>query len=215
MTSGLKAGLPRLGLKFLHIMDVLTEVIGRSISILAIFMMLLTCTVVVLRYVFETGSVMLQESVIYMHGTIFMLGAAYALRHDAHVRVDFLYARYSPRGRAIVNLVGHLFLLVPLCIFIIHISWDYVARSWRIMEGSREVGGLPAVFLLKTLIPASAALLLIQALNESLRLLLHWKDPAEVVKPPATPTEVAAQAAPTAMAEARRDTDSGAPRPHA
>jgi TRAP-type mannitol/chloroaromatic compound transport system permease small subunit len=135
------AWLRKLAANVLRVMDLLTEVIGRTVSFLAIFMMLLTCAVVVLRYAFDTGAVMLQESVIYMHGTIFMLGAAYALRHDAHVRVDFIYASYTPRGRAIVNLAGHLLLLVPLCLFIIDISWDYVARSWRIMEGSREVGG--------------------------------------------------------------------------
>ncbi len=166
--------LRRLLERVLQVLDWLTGLLGRSLGLLALLMMLLTCMVVLLRYAFGIGAILLQELVIYLHGTLFMLGAAYCLREDAHVRVDFLYSRYKPRTRALVNLVGHLCLLLPLCVFMLHISADYVARSWRIMEGSREVGGLPAVFLLKTLIPAAAVLLLIQALVESLRILLRW-----------------------------------------
>ncbi len=131
-----------------------------------------TLGVVVLRYVFNLGSIMLQESVLYMHGITFMLGIPYALKEDVHVRVDVVYARLGQRGRALVNLVGHLLFLVPVAVTIILYSDTYVARSWRILEGSSEVGGIPAIFLLKTLIPVMAGLLLLQGIAEIARCIL-------------------------------------------
>ena len=124
---------------------------------------------VVLRYALSEGSILLQESVLYLHGITFMLGIPYALKEDVHVRVDLVYARLSPRSRAWVNLLGHLLFLVPVTVCILWVSWNYVAASWRIFERSPEVGGLPAVFLLKSLLPAMALLLLLQGLAEAAR----------------------------------------------
>ncbi|MEL6189224.1 MAG: TRAP transporter small permease subunit, partial [Myxococcota bacterium] len=120
--------------------------------------------VVVLRYGLGVGSVALQETVAYMHASLFMIGASYALLHDAHVRVDVLYRGWSRRAQARVDLLGTLFLLVPFCVFAVVISAQYVAASWRLLEGSPEAGGLPGVFLVKTLIPVMAVLLLISGL---------------------------------------------------
>lgn len=128
-----------------------------------------TLAVVVLRYAFDVGSIRLQESVLYMHGIAFMLGIPYALKEDVHVRVDLVYGRLGPRPRALVNLLGHLLFLVPVAVAIIVYSASYVSRSWRILEGSPEVGGIPGIFLLKTLIPVTAALLLVQGLAEIVR----------------------------------------------
>ncbi len=136
---------------------------GRAVAWLTFAMIVVTCVVVVLRYGFDASAIMLQESVIYMHGAVFMLGLAYTAQHDGHVRVDVLYGRASPRARGVVNLVGHLVLTIPLCATIFLTSLDYVANSWSILEGSQEVGGIPAVFALKTLIPLSAAMLIAQA----------------------------------------------------
>ena len=142
---------------------------GRAVAWLTFAMTAATCVVVVLRYGFDTSAIMLQESVIYMHGMVFMLGLAYTAQHDGHVRVDVLYGRMSARARAVVNLVGHLVLTAPLCLTIFFTSLDYVASSWAVLEGSQEVGGIPAVFALKTLIPLAAAMLLAQAAVLSVR----------------------------------------------
>ncbi|MYE07061.1 MAG: TRAP transporter small permease subunit [Chloroflexi bacterium] len=143
--------------------DRVVDGIGRTVAWLNLGMVVVTCVVVVLRYAFDTGAIYLQESVVYMHGAAFLCGLAYALQHDAHVRVDLLYSRMPEIRKAIVNLVGHVVLLMPLCTTIVIVSWPYAAESWAVLEGSPEVAGIPAVFLLKTLIPVSAFLLLLQA----------------------------------------------------
>ena len=130
---------------------------------------LATCVVVVLRYGFDTGAVALQESVLYLHAIAFMLGIAYTLKLDEHVRVDVLYSRLSPVGRARVDLAGHCLFLVPAALTIGITSLPYVAASWRILEGSAEVGGIPGLFVLKTLIPVMAFTLLLQGLAEIVR----------------------------------------------
>ena len=139
------------------------DAIGRGAAWLNVAMAGLVCVVVALRYAFSTGAIFLQESVLYLHGAAFLIGLSYALRHDAHVRVDVFYGRLPKRRRALVDLLGHLLLLTPLCATVIWAGADYAAKSWAVLEGSPEVDGVPAVFLLKTLIPAAAALLLLQA----------------------------------------------------
>ncbi len=150
-------------------LDLVSDVTGKSVAWLTLAMMGLTCAVVVLRYVFNVGSIVLQESVMYLHGCVFMLAIPYALKVGAHVRVDILYDRMSPRGRNVVDLLGSLLFLLPFAAFIVWVSLDYVATSWRIREASSEVGGVPLVYLLKTLIPAMACALALQGLAEALR----------------------------------------------
>lgn len=152
--------------------DGLMEGIGRLVSWLTLGMVLVTFAVVVLRYAFNLGWIAMQESITYLHAAVFMLGAAFTLRHDGHVRVDILYSKLSQRNQALIDLLGVLFLLLPVCLFILWSSWDYVLESWRLREGSRETGGLPGLFLLKTLIPLMAGLLLLQGLASGLRCLL-------------------------------------------
>lgn len=142
---------------------------GRIVSWLSFFMVLVSFLVVVLRYAFDLGWIAMQESVTYMHAALFMLGVAYTLRHNGHVRVDILYQKLSRRGRAWVDLLGTLLLLLPVCVFIAWIGWDYVLESWEVMEGSREAGGIPGVYLLKTLILIMPVLVLIQGLAWVLR----------------------------------------------
>lgn len=129
-------------------------------------MVFTTLAVVVLRYAFGEGSIVLQESVMYMHGLVFMLGIPYALKADAHVRVDLIYSRLGSRGRALVNLTGHLLALLPVAVVMILYSRNYVSNAWRVGEGSAEVGGIPGIFLLKTLIPVCAVLLILQGMAE-------------------------------------------------
>ena len=106
-------------------------------------MVLVTCVVVVLRYVFDIGFIWLQESVTWMHAVVFMLGAAYTLQRDEHVRVDVFYREVDARRKAIIDIVGVIVFLLPLCVYLGWASSDFVAASWKLREASRESGGLP------------------------------------------------------------------------
>ena len=152
-----------------HYIDTFTEHSGRLLAWLVVIMALLTTVIVVMRYGFNVGSMMGQEAVIYMHGSLFMLGTAYALKSGAHVRVDIFYRNFSPRAQAWVNSLGGIVLLMPLCAFIGFSSWNYVSESWSIREASSQPGGIPAVFLLKSIIPLMAFNLFLQGLAETLR----------------------------------------------
>jgi len=154
---------------FLAWLDRASEWLGRSLSWLILAMMLVQFLIVVLRYAFSFNSIPMQESVMYMHATVFMLAAAWTLKHDGHVRVDIFYRAMTPKRKALVDLCGTLFLLLPVMVFVILTSMGYVSKSWRIFEGSPDSGGIPGVFLLKTLIPLFAGLMILQALVEASR----------------------------------------------
>ena len=158
---------------FVHYIDRFTERTGKLLAWLAIGMALITAFIVVLRYGFSIGSILAQETVTYMHGALFLLGAAYALKAGAHVRVDIFYRDFSPRARAWVNSLGGIVFLLPLCVFIIMSSWDFVSESWSMREASPEPGGIPAVYVLKTLIPLGAINLALQGVAEILRAALE------------------------------------------
>jgi TRAP-type mannitol/chloroaromatic compound transport system permease small subunit len=149
--------------------EAVVDGIGRAVSWLAPAIVLLVFGLVVARYLFATGSVALGELVLWLHAAGFLVGAAFALKRDAHVRVDVLRPRFGARGRAWVELVGSLAFLLPFALFLVWTSLPYVAASWRIDEGSREPGGLPNVWLLKALIPLAGALLAIEGIAIALR----------------------------------------------
>jgi TRAP-type mannitol/chloroaromatic compound transport system permease small subunit len=155
-------------LKISGVLAGINEILGRALAWLTILMVLITFAVVVLRYAFNLGWISMQESVSYLHALVFMLAAGYAFKHEAHVRVDIFYQNFSARRRAWVNLLGNLLFLIPFAVFILINSFDYVAVSWRIKEASPETGGLPYIYLLKTVIPAMAVVLLLQAAAGSL-----------------------------------------------
>lgn len=134
-------------------------------------MVIVTVSIVVMRYGLEVGAIGLQESVMYMHGLLFLLGIPYGIQKQTHVRVDLLYSRLSPRGKRNIDLAGHVLFLLPVAVFILVTSVPYAMASWRVLEGSPEVGGIPAIFLLKTMIPVMAVLLLLQGANEIMKLL--------------------------------------------
>jgi len=148
-------------------MDVLERInviIGRGVAWLTLVMVLTTFIIVVMRYLFDSGWIWLQESITWMHAAVFMLAAAYTLAREEHVRVDIFYRRFSVRGQALVDAAGTIFLLIPVAVFIIIVSWDYVMISWEIHETSREAGGLiyPFPSILKSLIPLMSLMLLLQ-----------------------------------------------------
>ena len=142
---------------------------------LALAMVLIQFLIVVARYVFGLSDMAAQESVLYLHATLFMLGAGYTLLVNYHVRVDILYSRLGSLGQQRIDFLGHLFLLMPTMVAIIYWSWPAVSNSWGILEGPISVGGIKAVYLLKTLIPAFCILLLLQSASEVMRILIGDK----------------------------------------
>lgn len=155
-----------------EIIDRTNDLIGRMVAWLTLLMVVVTFAVVVLRYVFSIGFVWLQESYVWMHGVVFMIGAAYTLLHDGHVRVDILYRDASRRFKAWVDLLGTLLLMLPILALIASVSWPYVADSWLRLEESREAGGLPGLFLLKSVIIAFCGLMALQGVSLMLRSIL-------------------------------------------
>ena len=155
-------------------LDRFSELIGQWASGFTLLMVIVTFIVVVMRYVFDAGLIWLQESVIWMHACVFMLGASYTLRHEEHVRVDVFYRGMSERRRAWVDAVGVIVFLLPFCAFLAIKAWDFVAASWAIREVSRESGGLryPLIPLMKTfilLMPLTVSLQGLSLLLQSIR----------------------------------------------
>ncbi|MEZ5847487.1 MAG: TRAP transporter small permease subunit [Geminicoccaceae bacterium] len=151
---------------------------GMIVRWLALVMVLVQFTIVLLRYVFGFSSIALNESVLYLHAALFMLGAGFTLLVDGHVRVDIFHARASARGKALIDLFGHLFMLLPSMAALFWFSLPSVINSWSILEGAISVGGIPAVFALKTLIPAFCLLLIVQSVACVLHRLLELRNRA-------------------------------------
>jgi len=159
----------RLALVLAAAIDRLTAALGRAAAWLALAIVLVQFGLVVARYVFSAGSVPVTESVIYGQALLVTLTAAWTLAAGGHVRVDIFYADASPRRRALVDLLGTLLLLLPFMLTLLWLSVPYALRSWAILERSQETGGLPLVFLLKTLIPLFAGLMALQGLAQAMR----------------------------------------------
>lgn len=153
----------------LNVIDQFTLFTGRVLAWCALVMALLTTSVVILRYGFATGSIAMQEAITYLHGCLFMLGVAYALKTGAHVRVDIFYREFSARQKAWVNALGGIVFLLPICVFITLISWGYVGDAWSIRESSPEPGGIPYLYVLKTLLPLMAINLAVAGIADIMR----------------------------------------------
>jgi TRAP-type mannitol/chloroaromatic compound transport system permease small subunit len=152
--------------KLANAIDATNDGIGRAIAWLTLAMVLTEFTVVLSRYVFGLGSTLMQESIVYMHATVFLACAGYALVHNGHVRCDIFYAAATPRQKAIIDIVGTFLFLLPMCILIVWMAWPYVRASWAVMEISQEGRlGIPAVFLLKSLILVFPGLLVLQSVS--------------------------------------------------
>jgi TRAP-type mannitol/chloroaromatic compound transport system permease small subunit len=157
-----------------NLIDRISVVIGNTTAWMTLFMVIVTFAVVILRKTLNVGFIWLQESVVWMHAAVFMLGAACTLHAEEHVRVDVFYRDMSPRRRAWIDVAGVLLFLLPVCAFLAWKSFDFVAQSWSIRESSREAGGLPYPFvpLLKTvllLMPLTLALQGLSLLLKSVR----------------------------------------------
>lgn len=153
------------------LLDRISIFTGKASAWLTLFMVVVTFVVVVLRYVFDAGLIWLQESVVWMHAVVFMIGAAYTLQQEDHVRVDIFYRTMSATRRAWIDLFGVLFFLLPLCVFLGWKSFDFVTASWGVREASRESGGLPYPFIpvLKSVLLLMPAIVALQGASLLLR----------------------------------------------
>jgi TRAP-type mannitol/chloroaromatic compound transport system permease small subunit len=156
-------------LKLAESISAANRTVARAVSWLTLAMVLLTFAIAFARYLFGWGSIALQEAVIYMHAAVFMGAAAAGLALDSHVRVDIFYSKWPAARKAWVNRLGHLLLLLPFTLFLLAASWNYVGDAWRLREASSDPGGLPWLYLLKTLILVMGVQLALQAIAGALR----------------------------------------------
>ena len=135
---------------FVSALQAFTTLIGKTCRWFSLAMVVVTCLVVLLRYAFDYSSIAMQETVMYLHASLFMFGAAYTWQQQGHVRVDVLYHQWSKATQQRIDLLGTLLLLLPTSLFLLYISWDYVMIAWANGEKSHEAGGLPFIYLLKS-----------------------------------------------------------------
>ncbi|MBL1321170.1 MAG: TRAP transporter small permease subunit [Methylophaga sp.] len=162
----------------ISIIDNLTEWVGKTASWLVLAMVLLICYDVAMRYLFQQGSVALQELEWHLFALIFLLGSAYTLKHDEHVRVDIFYqSRFvSDKQRALINILGTLFFLFPFCILILVSSWPFVENAFYYNEGSPDPGGLPYRYLLKGSLLIAFGLLVLQGFSGLLKNIITFTE---------------------------------------
>lgn len=159
--------------------DRVNAAIGRAAAWCCLYVVVVEFALVVMRYVFGTGSIRVQESVIYAHAALFMLAAAWVLQTGGHVRVDIFYAEMKPRTRAAIDLLGAVVFLAPFAAVLVVLSVPYVVRSWVVLEHSPETSGLPFVYVLKTLIPLFALLIGLQGVAQAIRSVLTLSGPRD------------------------------------
>ena len=151
-------------MKHFELINKINIILGKFFSWSLLIMVILTFVIVILRYLFNIGFIWMQELVRYLYAAVFMLCAAYTLAKDEHVRVDIFYSKLKDRHKILINVIGALIFLIPVCVCILYYSFTYVINSWAQLEGSLEERGLHAVYLLKTLIWAFAVMLILQSI---------------------------------------------------
>ena len=151
-------------MKYFELINKINIILGKFFSWSLLMMVILTFIIVILRYLFNIGFIWMQELVRYLYAAVFMLCAAYTLAKDEHVRVDIFYSKLKDRHKIIINVIGSLVFLVPVCLCVLYYSFTYVINSWAQLEGSLEERGLHAVYILKTFIWAFAIMLTLQSL---------------------------------------------------
>ncbi len=151
------------------VVDKINDHIGRGVAWLALIMVLVQFAVVVMRYVFGISYLMVQESIVYMHGIVFLIASGYTLLHNEHVRIDILYGNISRKRQALIDFMGVFVILLPVCALIWITAWPYIWASWKVFEGSPETSGIQGVFLLKSAILVAVSLLAVQGLSLAVR----------------------------------------------
>lgn len=146
--------------------DAVNDRVGRAIRLLALLLVVVTAADVLMRYVFRTSFVFVQELEWHLFAVLFLMAAGYAHLKGDHVRVDIFYARMPPRARAAVDFVCGILFLFPTCFLLIATSIPFIRASFAVLEGSPDPGGLPARYLLKLAIPLGFLLLALQGISE-------------------------------------------------
>lgn len=162
----------KLLVNFVRAVSALNTAIGNVVSWLALGIVVVCFTVVVQRYVFHFSIIWMQDLYIWLNGAMFTAVAGFALLRNNHVRVDIFYRPASTRKKAILDIIGVVVFLLPSTFVITYYAWPFVTRSWRIGEGSANVGGLPGLFVLKSFILVFAALVALQGLSWVARAIL-------------------------------------------
>lgn len=160
----------------MHPIDKLIKIMAQASAWLLLPLVLVMLANIILRYCFSVGFIPLQESVIYLHVLVLMLAIPYGLKINTHVRLDIIHKLFSARQKKAIELLGFVFFLLPVCAIVIYFSWNYVELAWQIKEGSNQPGGLPFVYLLKTLLIIMPALLLLQGFSQMISLLSNSGD---------------------------------------
>tara|TARA_B100000965_G_C19420195_1_gene681757 strand:- start:284 stop:781 length:498 start_codon:yes stop_codon:yes gene_type:complete len=146
--------------------DLINEKIGIFTAYLILPMIVITFLVAFMRYALDIGSIAIQEIIIYLHALVFSVGAAFTLKNDMHVRIDIFYCNYNSNLQKKINILGALFFLLPTCILILITSWDYVISSILLLESSKEAGGLPILYVLKSYMLFLCITLFLQGISE-------------------------------------------------
>ncbi len=153
-------------MKYLHNFSLIT---GKSIAWLTLAMVIGSVINLAASWLFNISWIWLRESITWMHGANFLLAAAYTLNRQGHVRVDIFYSKMTQRKKALVDLFGTTFLLIPTAAFIAWASWPAFFLSWKVSEVSSEAGGLPAVYIVKSFLLIMPLLLILEAINQLLK----------------------------------------------
>ncbi len=162
--------------KYVAVIDYLNDKIGILVGWLTTLLVLNVFYDTIMRYAFKKGHIALQELEWHIFSVIFLIGAAYTLKQDGHVRVDIIYTRLGERAKAWINLFGSIFLLIPFCLIVIYATWGFISNSWAVREMSPDPGGLPARYVLKSMIPLGFFLVLLQGIAEGVKALVFLVD---------------------------------------
>jgi len=155
-------------------LDNFIEKVGYGTSFLVVVMVFLVTLTLFLRYVLSIGSVALQESIMYLHAIFFMIGISFAIKENAHVKIDILSNKFNSKQKNVVFIAGLIFFMIPFSLFVIFISLDMVSNSWEVMEQSSEAGGLNLVYLLKSVIPLTGFLIFLQSISELIKNIISF-----------------------------------------
>ncbi len=161
--------------KISYLIEKLTAFFGKIAGVLVVALTLLIVYDAGMRYLFHEGSVALQELEWHFYDLIFLLGLSYTLKHDKHVRVDIFYMRYSPKTKAVLNIISQIFLILPFVALVVYVSWDFVAMSYAQHEGSSDPGGLCCRYVIKSAVILAFVLLGLQSVSEIYKNFLKLK----------------------------------------
>lgn len=166
--------------KMADTIDAINEQVGRTVSWLNLGLMILVCLDVISRYLFSETAAWVNELEWHLFALVFLLGAGYTLKHDRHVRVDLFYANFSRKDKALVNLVGSLFFLIPWSAILCYFAFGYSLDSWQTGEKSPDPGGLPMRYIVKFSIVIGMFLFMLQGLSSLIHSVLILKEKEEV-----------------------------------